>query len=104
MKTSPEDLLDSPKAIIDFTASWCGPCKRIAPHFKKFESDYPNITFFKIDVDEYRELAEQFKISAMPTFVILQRTQDHEMEEIGRMSGCDEYKLKQLLEQLEMAN
>ena len=103
MKTSPEELIDSKKVIIDFTASWCGPCRRIAPHFKNFEAEYPNITFFKIDVDEHRELAEQFSISAMPTFVILQRTKDNEMEELGRLSGCDEYKLKQLLEQLEMS-
>ena len=104
MKTSPEELIDSKKVIIDFTASWCGPCRRIAPHFKNFESEYPNITFFKIDVDEHRELAEQFSISAMPTFVILERTEENNMKELGRLSGCDEYKLKQLLEQLEMSN
>ena len=58
--------------VIDFFATWCGPCKRIAPAFENLaDKYYPTITFLKCDVDECQELVDQFQISAMPTFVFL---------------------------------
>lgn len=60
--------------VCDFTASWCGPCKRIAPDYKKLAEEFKmnggNVVFVKIDVDENEETAEKCKISAMPTFQI----------------------------------
>lgn len=54
--------------VIDWTASWCGPCKFIAPFFAEMSEKYQNVAFFKIDVDECADLAQKAKIMSMPTF------------------------------------
>jgi len=59
--------LDVP-IIVDFTASWCKPCKKIAPFFEALSESYDAI-FVKVDVDELDELATECKVSMMPTFV-----------------------------------
>ncbi len=71
--------------VIDFFATWCGPCKRIAPWFEKLAESSPSITFLKVDVDESAELVDKFGIQAMPTFlflkdgVVLQRVEGADM-------------------------
>jgi thioredoxin 1 len=57
--------------VIDFYATWCGPCKKIAPVFEKLAQVYPSIVFLKVDVDESAEVAEKFEIQAMPTFLFI---------------------------------
>merc|ERR1712170_64340 len=52
--------------IIDFTATWCGPCKMIGPTFVQLSDEFPNLVFVKIDVDEADELAALCGVSAMP--------------------------------------
>jgi suppressor of tumorigenicity protein 13 len=55
-------------AVIDFTATWCPPCKAIKPVFKKLAEENPDISFFAVDVDEAKDLATKYGITAMPTF------------------------------------
>ncbi|CAL9155673.1 unnamed protein product [Musa hybrid cultivar] len=57
--------------VIDFTASWCGPCRAIAPIFADLAKRYPNVIFLKVDVDELKPVAEDWAIEAMPTFIFL---------------------------------
>lgn len=55
-------------------ADWCGPCKMIAPTFESLATKYSKpkrITFAKINVDNQRDVASQYGVSAMPTFIIL---------------------------------
>lgn len=56
--------------IIDFTATWCGPCKSIAPVFEKCANmeECKDLIFVKVDVDEGEEIASVCNVSAMPTF------------------------------------
>ena len=55
--------------FVDFFAKWCGPCRRIAPKIHEFSTTYPKIKFLQVDVDKCPELATEFNISAMPTFL-----------------------------------
>eukprot|EP00827_Trimyema_finlayi_P001641 TRINITY_DN1678_c0_g1_i5.p1 TRINITY_DN1678_c0_g1~~TRINITY_DN1678_c0_g1_i5.p1 ORF type:complete len:122 (-),score=43.98 TRINITY_DN1678_c0_g1_i5:95-460(-) len=54
--------------MVDFFATWCGPCKAIAPDFEKLPASFPGVIFFKVDVDQGETIAAQEAISAMPTF------------------------------------
>ena len=55
--------------ILDFWATWCGPCQMIAPVIKEVAQENPDITVGKIDVDECPELASKFGIVSIPTIV-----------------------------------
>ncbi|ORX91002.1 thioredoxine 2 [Basidiobolus meristosporus CBS 931.73] len=66
-----EELLKSDKyVIVDFFATWCGPCKMIAPKFEKLAGDFPNAIFAKVDVDELPDIAASASVRSMPTFHI----------------------------------
>ncbi|GAA6009084.1 hypothetical protein JCM10207_004087 [Rhodosporidiobolus poonsookiae] len=57
--------------VIDFHATWCGPCKAIAPKFEQLAAANRNVTFCKVDVDQAQDIARAYGVSAMPTFVFV---------------------------------
>lgn len=57
--------------VIDFFATWCGPCKMISPKLEELAGEHSNIHILKIDVDECEDLAMEYNISSMPTFVFI---------------------------------
>ena len=56
--------------LVDFFATWCGPCKMLAPVLEEVANENPALTILKIDVDEVGELAAQFGIQAIPTLIL----------------------------------
>lgn len=57
--------------VVDFGASWCGPCKRIEPLIQDLSESMLDITFCKVDIDEVEELVEKFNITSVPTFIFI---------------------------------
>ena len=67
----PELASGNKPLLIDFWATWCGPCRMIAPIVEEIAADRSDIIVGKIDVDEELELAKQFRIVSIPTLVLM---------------------------------
>lgn len=62
---------DQGLVLVDFHASWCGPCKAMAPALEAFAAENPGVTVVKVDVDEAPEAALGFRVRSVPTLVLL---------------------------------
>lgn len=70
--------------VIDFWASWCGPCKMLAPIFEKVAGDMTDVKFCKVNVDEEPELARKFMISSIPTVICVKNGEQKDIS-VGYM-------------------
>ncbi|XP_061369501.1 thioredoxin H9-like isoform X2 [Gastrolobium bilobum] len=67
---------DGKIVIANFSATWCGPCKVIAPYYSELSEKYPSIMFLLIDVDELTDFSTSWDIKATPTFFFLRDGQE----------------------------
>ncbi|KAK2636295.1 hypothetical protein Ddye_031087 [Dipteronia dyeriana] len=79
--------------VIDFTATWCGPCKSMEPVIKEFVAKYSEVEFIKIDVDKFTEITKQFGVEAMPTFILIKKG-----KEVDRLVGAKKDDLQKKIE------
>ena len=68
--------------IIDFYATWCGPCKMIAPIMEDVSKEFSDVKVVKVDVDEASELASMFNITSIPTIIYI-KNQKMALREMG---------------------
>lgn len=59
------------KVIVDFFATWCGPCKMLAPELEELSKEVKDVKIIKVDVDKHQELAREYGIMSVPTLLFI---------------------------------
>ena len=75
---------DNKVVLVDYFANWCGPCKMLMPRLEGLESQYPNVKFVKLNVDENMEHAMSENVRGIPTVIVFK-----EGVEYNRSSGAN---------------
>lgn len=63
------ELINGKKVIVDFFATWCGPCKMLSPVLESLSTEYPEVTFVKVDVDDCNNVSKEYGIMSVPTLM-----------------------------------
>eukprot|EP00903_Cladosiphon_okamuranus_P007674 g7439.t3 len=81
--------------VVDFTATWCSPCQKIAPEFEQLSQELTDVVFLKVDVDENEETAQKYEVFQMPTFLFMRKG-----EVVEQFSGANIAVLRQRIDRL----
>ncbi|KAL6132921.1 hypothetical protein ACLB2K_065160 [Fragaria x ananassa] len=84
-----EAKTDGKMVIANFSATWCGPCKQIAPLFRELSEQYTSLMFLVVDVDELTDFSTSWDIKATPTFFFLQDSQ-----QVDKLVGANKVELQ----------
>ncbi|KAE8142558.1 thioredoxin-like protein [Aspergillus pseudotamarii] len=90
-----KELINGDKpVVIDFWATWCGPCRMISPVFEKLSNTggFDSVGFYKVDVDAQPEIAQEVGVRAMPTFSLF-----HKGIKVDSLVGANTKGLEELL-------
>lgn len=78
------EVIESGKTVlVDFFATWCGPCMRIAPILEELDEEVPDVEFVKVDVDPNMDFAQELGVMSVPTLILFKGG-----EEVDRLNGA----------------
>ena len=89
------DLAKGGLVVVDFWATWCGPCRRIAPFYEDLSRTYDNVLFLKVDADECPDVVAKWMVKAFPTFLFFK-----DGLKAGEVKGADPNAIEQQIQQL----
>lgn len=69
------EVIKNEKVLVDCYATWCGPCKMMAPIIEELAEDLKSINFYKLDVDENEKISQEFSIMSIPTLLYFENGQ-----------------------------
>ncbi len=69
------ETINSEYALVDFFATWCGPCKMMGPVLENVSSNRDNIKIIKVDVDKFESLARTYGVMSIPTLILFKKGQ-----------------------------
>ncbi|NXR35013.1 THIO protein, partial [Zosterops hypoxanthus] len=90
LKSAGEKLI-----VVDFSATWCGPCKMIKPFFHSLCEKYGDVVFIEIDVDDAQDVASHCDVKCMPTFQFYKNG-----KKVQEFSGANKEKLEETIKNL----
>lgn len=64
--------ISSGKVVVDFFASWCGPCRMLGPILDSVSEEIDNVKFIKVDIDELESLPREFDVMSIPTIMVFE--------------------------------
>lgn len=77
-----QELIKDGVTVVDFFATWCGPCKMLMPEFESLAKNTDGVNFVTVDIDQYRELTVSSGVNSVPTLVIFK-----DGKELARRTG-----------------
>lgn len=81
--------------VVHFTAAWCMPSVAMNPFFEELATNFPDVSFLTVDVDEVKEVASKYEVKAMPTFLLMKNGSP-----IDKLVGANPDEIKKRIENL----
>ena len=87
-----QQFIDQDKAVVEFNAQWCGPCKKLLEVLEKLSKETPTVKFGKADIEENEKICNTFAIKGVPTIIYFEKG-----KEVKRSTGSlNEQKVKEM--------
>ncbi len=87
-KNFDEKIATDKLTLVDFSATWCGPCKMFKPIIEQLEGNMPEVNFYNADIDDCDEIAKRFRIFSVPTLILFKNGEKVDLS-VGLLSYDD---------------